>query len=187
MFARALAGPRLQLRPFVETDLDDVFAYASDPIWARYLPVPLPYTRAHARGYLATHGKRNWRTEPVWACVLAGRVVGGIDLGVDGHRASIGYTIARRAWGHGLATEAAALVLDHAFTRMPTLVRIFAVCDVDNVGSWRVMEKIGMRREGVLRSHGRVRERVYDEATYAILRSDWEALRDSRPARSMFG
>lgn len=182
-------GVRLRLRPFVDSDLDDVFAYASDPSWARYLPVPLPYTRAHARGYLATHHDRDWKSEPVWACVFGGRVVGGIDLNVDEsrHRASIGYSIARRAWGHGLATEAAALVVEHAFTRAPTLVRIYAVCDVENVASWRVMEKIGMRREGVLRSHGRVRERVYDEAIYGVLRPEWETLRGSRPLRSNGG
>ena len=189
MFARVIDGVRLRLRPFVDSDLDDVYAYASDPSWARYLPVPLPYTRAHARGYLATHRDRDWRSEPVWACVVEERVVGGIDLSVEesGHRASIGYSIARRAWGHGLATEAALLVVDHAFTRAPALVRIDAVCDVENVASWRVMEKIGMRREGVLRSHGRVRERVYDAAVYAILRSDWEALRAPRPLRSSDG
>lgn len=189
MFTRVIDGARLRLRPFVDSDLDDVLAYASDPSWARYLPVPLPYTRAHARGYLATHHDRDWRADPVWACELDGRVVGGIDLGVDeaGHRASIGYSIARRAWGRGLATEAAALVLEQAFTRVPALVRVYAVCDVENVASWRVMEKIGMRREGVLRAHGRVRERLYDEAMYAILRPEWEALRDSRPARSTCG
>jgi [ribosomal protein S5]-alanine N-acetyltransferase len=189
MFARVLEGARLRLRPFVDADLDQVFAYASDPTWARYLPVPLPYTRAHARGYLATHRDRDWNTEPVWACVLEGSVIGGIDLGVhpSGHRASIGYSIARRAWGHGLATEAAALVVDHAFVRSASILRIFAECDVENVGSWRVMEKIGMRREGILRAHGRVRERVYDEAVYAILRPEWQALRDSRLARSTGG
>ena len=189
MFARVIDGPRLRLRPFVDSDLEDVIAYASDPSWAQYLPVPLPYTRVHARGYLSTHRARNWKLNPVWACELDGRVVGGIDLSVDdaGHRASIGYSIARRVWGRGLASEAASIVVDHAFTRSPTLVRIFAECDIENVGSWRVMEKIGMRREGVLRSHGRVRNHLYDEAMYAILRAEWEALRDSRPARSTGG
>jgi [ribosomal protein S5]-alanine N-acetyltransferase len=174
VFEREIAGARLRLRPFAAADVEDVLAYASEPIWGRYLPVPAPYTRADAEEYLASHRDRDWTREPVWACELGGRVVGGIDLHVDDdHRAWIGYSIAPSLWGRGLATEAAGLVIDHAFTRCSTLLRIYATCDADNVASARVMAKVGMRREGILRLNGRVRGRQYDEAIFAILRDEW--------------
>ena len=54
------------------------------------------------------------------------------------------------AWGRGLATEATAAVFDAA-REIDDVARFWATCDVDNRASARVLEKLGMREEGVLR------------------------------------
>src|SRR5262245_6354443 len=105
---------------------------------------------------------RNTSTELAGATALAngtrlnsaleidGRLAGMIGLRVSGHRAELGYVLARPHWGRGLATEAARAVVAWALAQ-PTFVRVWAVCDVDNHASARVLEKTGMEREGHLR------------------------------------
>ena len=83
--------------------------------------------------------------------------------------------LSREYWGKGLATEAARAVIGWAF-QTSGINRVFAYCDPRNVGSWRVMEKIGMRREGVLRSHLKWNGEYRDALYYGILRDEWEAM-----------
>jgi RimJ/RimL family protein N-acetyltransferase len=73
----------------------------------------------------------------------------------------IGWRLARRFWGHGIATEAARAALSHAFDTVG-LRRILSICNVDNVASETVMRKLGMYldRETAVPSHG-ARVRVY--------------------------
>ena len=84
-----------------------MFTYASYPEWARYLPVPQPYARQHAEEFVAQRVLASWDTNPVWALVLAGRVVGGIGLRTDPEHetAGLGYSIAKEHWGQGLVPE----------------------------------------------------------------------------------
>jgi len=63
----------------------------------------------------------------------------------------LGYVLARRQWGYGFMAEAVTPVVDLAFTE-PSVFRVGAVCDVDNLRSARVLEKAGFEREGILRS-----------------------------------
>jgi ribosomal-protein-alanine N-acetyltransferase len=79
------------------------------------------------------------------------RPFGMVELRPGGHRAEIGYVLARPWWGRGLMTEAARAVVEWALDQ-PAIYRVWAVTDVDNVGSARVLEKVGMDREGLLRS-----------------------------------
>jgi ribosomal-protein-alanine N-acetyltransferase len=169
---------RLVLRPFQLGDVDDLLAYAQDPEWSRYLRLlPRPYEREHAEQFIARQVIRNRTTHPSWAVTLEGTVIGGVNLRFDfEHRsAEIGYSVARVHWGKGICTEAARAVIDAAFSTHQDLIRLQAHADTDNLGSQRVMEKLGMVKEGVARS-GRVeRGEVYDQAWFAILRREWEA------------
>lgn len=74
--------------------------------------------------------------------------------------------------GHGIGTEAVGLLVDH-LVRSVRLARVGATSDVENVASYRLLEKLGFRREGVLRSalfhHGR----WHDVAVYGLLAADW--------------
>ena len=60
------------------------------------------------------------------------------------------------------------------------LHKVFARADLRNVASWRVMEKLGMAREGVLRSHTRLRDEYFDDVYYGILRDEWQQTMDAR-------
>src|SRR5262249_34051607 len=117
MLPAIIETARLQLRPFRLRDVDDVLAYATDSEWARYLPVPQPYTQADAEKFLAAQVLLDREVHPAWAIVYAGAVIGGINFRyhLDHHVGEMGYSIARRYWGRGLATEAARAIMEAAF------------------------------------------------------------------------
>ena len=173
-----LRTERLILRPFAATDVDDVFEYARDPEFGRFLAVPAPYTRDDADRYVAIQVKADWKSLVSLAITLQGSVVGGIDLRIDPieRNAGMGYSVARPLWSQGLVTEAASAVIGLAFGSYQ-LHKVWAHADVRNRGSWRVMEKIGMSREGLLREHHMVRGYPGDVYSYGILHSEWQLAR----------
>ena len=168
-----LRTKRLLIRAYRGGDVDDVLAYATDPEWARYLPVPDPYTHRDAEEFVASAILADPDTSPMWAIVYEGRVSGGIDLRVRSHGvAEMGYSIARPLWGQGLTTEAATAVIAHGFEELG-LARIQASADIRNTGSWRVMEKLGMQRTGVAHSERLVRGERVDSVFYEVLAEGW--------------
>ncbi len=174
--SESIQTPRLLLRRYRLTDADDVFAYAQDPEWGRFLPgTPEPYERKHADQFVASHVLKDWRTESHWALEYEGRVVGRVGLTPEPRhgRSELGYELARWLWGRGLMTEAASAVIDEAFTKLP-LRKVLAHAIAANVGSTRVMEKVGMRHEATLRQHWVFHGRAYDAVNYGLLREEWE-------------
>lgn len=177
MRAPLLRTTRLVLRPYELADLDALHEYRSHPDWARYLSLPQPYTRADAARHLAEYVNLDASTHAFWAIEHEGRAVGNIDTERETpRRALAGWGIARHLWGSGLTTEAAQAVMDWSFETWP-IRRWYAFASADNPGSWRVMEKLGMRREATLRQHRDEREGAADEVWYGILRDEWEARR----------
>lgn len=85
------------------------------------------------------------------------------DLGLE-----VFYSLAPGAWGQGYATEAARAILEFGFAELGVR-RIWATCRPENVGSCRVLEKIGMVREGHLREHVLIRGEWRDSLLYASL------------------
>ena len=85
--------------------------------------------------------------------------------------ADIGFIIGREHWGRGYAAAAVRQSLRLGFETLH-LHRIYAECDPANLGSVRVMEKVGMRREGHLRECRRQKGKWVDRLLYAVL--DWE-------------
>ncbi len=170
---------RLLLRPFRFDDVDDVVAYANDPEWSQFMPIPYPYGQDDAEQFVARLVFRDWNEKPSFAIEMKGHVVGAIELGIEApiSVASLHYAIARRHWNRGLMTEAAKAVVDWAFETVG-VEKVYSWADVENVGSWRVMEKIGMTREGTLRSQGVNKGVRQDYHYYGILRREWE--RESR-------
>ena len=103
--------------------------------------------------------------------------VGDITLRVDSKHESgeFGYSLAKAHWGRGLMAEAARAVFDWGFAERG-LHRISSNADVRNRRSWRVMEKLGMRREGLFRSHRKDPRPGYpriDTVHYSLLREEW--------------
>jgi ribosomal-protein-alanine N-acetyltransferase len=180
-----LRTPRLVLREYVEGDFAAVHAYAGDPEMTRYMAWG-PNTEADTREFLA-EALAARGTEPRTVFDLAitlrdgGRLVGGCGLRVSEprHRGGvIGYILHRDAWGRGYASEAAQALVDFGFGTLG-MHRIYAVCDPANVASAHVLEKLGMRREGVMREHRWEKGRWVDELLYAVLDREWAARRAS--------
>ena len=99
-------------------------------------------------------------------------LVGSVSLRISDHRGAVGYLVARPFWGNGFATEMVKSVVEWAWTQ-PQLWRIWAVCDVENPASARVMKKVGMEYEGVLRRwliHPNVSSEPRDCLCYALVR-----------------
>lgn len=169
---------RLELRPPTEADVDAVLGWRNHPDVTRWLL----HTRVAPTAY-----KETWRTaadDPLSHQVVAaadGVVVGTLSLEVHdgmgqgsdaptrGCEGLLGYLVDPAHHGHGYATEIARAGLDLAFGDLG-LRRVTAGCFADNTASWRVMEKVGMRRE----QHG-IRDSWHAELgwvdgfTYAVL------------------
>jgi RimJ/RimL family protein N-acetyltransferase len=154
MFPAQSHTPRLLLRPIQPRDAAPIFnTYAQDREVTRFLTWRPHGSQSETEAYIA----HCLATPPEVAqtYVLAGRtggtVLGALDLRRAGAwRLEFGYVLARACWGQGLMTEALKEISAWALAQ-PTVFRIGAVCDVDNIGSARVMEKAGLRQEGVLR------------------------------------
>jgi ribosomal-protein-alanine N-acetyltransferase len=178
-----LKTERLLLRPFTMDDVDDVIEYSGDPEWARYqvnIP-PVPFTREIAENLVKTFSDPISREKiglmAIFAIVLEGKVIGEVALNRRGEdlpneRIEIAYSLSRRHWNKGLMTEAARAVMDRAFQTFD-FNRMYAWCDGRNVGSWRVLEKLGMKCEGQLRSHLKWQGEFRDQVYYGILREEW--------------
>jgi len=166
---------RCHLRQFRLADVDDVYVYRRDPQVVRFLPVALPFDRKHAEVFVATQVVADPRERCVWALELDGRAVGGVSLRIVRRkkRVEVGYELARWLWGQGLMAEAVSAVIDEAFHRLP-IFKITATAAAPNVRSARLLERLGMRREALLRKHWVHRGRVLDEVRYGFLRDEWE-------------
>ena len=170
-----LRTERLLLRPYLETDAADVFAYAQLEEWSRHLlpKVPYPYAREDAVEFVAHTLATPWAEAANWALVLEGQVIGGASLepseaaGV----AEFGYGLAPEHWGRGLMTEAAGAIVRYRF-EIRGFEILVARAEVSNTGSWRVMERLGMSRERIGTRIGRDGTPV-DEVHYRLLREDW--------------
>ena len=103
-----------------------------------------------------------------------GALLGTIGCTVWFHRAEVGFALGSAYWGQGYMPEALARVCDAAFGD-PRIARVQALCDEENTRSARVMEKVGMRLEGRLRSYGHHPNRSAeprDCLMYALVRGD---------------
>lgn len=175
-----LDTPRLILRPFTLADAPDVQRLAgAREVASTTTNIPHPYEDGMAEAWIATHQERFDAGEMVtWAVTLreGGPLLGGIGLRLEpAHdRAGLGYWIAVPHWNQGYCTEAALAVLRYGFQDRG-LHRIGATHFAGNPASGRVMQKIGMTREGCLRHHIKKWGRYEDLVYYGLLRDEWEA------------
>lgn len=146
---------RLILRPFTLTDAPQVKALAGDPkIYETTLCVPYPYEDGIAESWIATHQRCFYEgLGVVYAiCLSQGALVGAVSLSREGlfNRAELGYWIGAAFWNRGYCTEAAKAAVDYGF-KVLTYHKISARHFIGNRSSGRVLQKIGMAREGILR------------------------------------
>jgi RimJ/RimL family protein N-acetyltransferase len=172
-----LRTERLLLRPFQDGDAEDVFAYADDAEWSHFLyDIPQPYSLQDAESMVSSAQETDWRVYPIFAVVLEGHVIGrtSADISARHNRAELGWGIARAHWGKGIAHEGVSAMIDFLFSTYE-LPRVFARADGGNERSWRLMDRLGMQREALLRSHRVGPDGRSDEIFYGLLREEWEA------------
>jgi ribosomal-protein-alanine N-acetyltransferase len=166
-----ITTPRLVLRGFRTSDVEDALAYRDDAEFARFLPhIPQPFTRRDAEVFVETNMTESWERSPTFAVVLDGRLVGTVSFEVDpaARTAMLGYAIGRKWWGRGLATEAALAAVSWAIETY-RLRRLWASTETGNLRSTRVLEKLGMVRETVRTCDHAGRDgTLVDEAVYAL-------------------
>lgn len=150
---KILETQRLRLRKPRLADAEVIFReYASDPEVTRYVSWRAHRNAAETREYVRTC-LAGWDARKVFHWVIERKndrcLMGMITARVDDHKWEMGYVLARANWGKGYMTEALKGIIDSALG-CSEVFRVWAVCDVDNVASARVMEKAGMKREGRL-------------------------------------
>jgi [ribosomal protein S5]-alanine N-acetyltransferase len=160
-----IATERLVLRKPRLGDAQDIFdGYATDAEVLRYLPMTAPEDITETEAFLR-ESLRDWDegTSLTWVITFPDddRCLGLIALRLKQQSANIGYVLCRQYWGQGLMPEAARAVLEYALS-LPHIREVSATCDVDNAGSRRVLEKIGMTCEG-LQPQSVVRPNLSDE------------------------
>lgn len=95
-----------------------------------------------------------------------------IEMRLDSFRADFGYGIARQYWGNGYTTEAVKVIIGWAL-KQPNIYRVWAICDVENLASARVLEKAGLQKEGILRrfaNHPNISDEPRDCYCYSIVK-----------------
>jgi RimJ/RimL family protein N-acetyltransferase len=176
-----LHTPRLHLREFVNEDFDDVYTYESDPEMVKYVAYG-PYSLEECQRDLQWHVEHQQATPRhvfhlALELAVKGCVIGwcGVQFARrDHYEAEIGYALHRDFWGQGLMTEAARAVVQHSFSALG-VQRVFAECRPENVGSIRVLEKLGMAREGHLRQNLSFKGRTWDTLIFGLLKNEWRA------------
>lgn len=174
-----LTTDRLLLREFEESDWQAVLTYQSDPLYLQYNPWTYR-TEEDVRHFVQTFitwSEEQPRSKFQLAIILQaeGRLIGNCGIrrrSSYAMEADIGYELDSRYWGHGYATEAARTLIAFGFGEL-RLHRIWAHCVAENIASARVLEKIGMQREGRLRENEWMKDRWWDTLVYGILEHEW--------------
>lgn len=173
-----LETERLSLRPFLLSDASDVQRLAGDRAIAdTTLNVPHPYEDGMAEAWISGLQTRVEDGDlSVFAVTLktGSELVGAVTLRIDQsmNRASLGYWIGKPYWDVGYCTEAAIRLVQFGFEELK-LHRLHAEHLDRNPGSGRVLQKIGMVKEGIARQHMKKWDRYEDLVLYGLLRSEW--------------
>jgi [ribosomal protein S5]-alanine N-acetyltransferase len=145
---------RLFLRVPKMSDAQRVFLYASDVETVRYLVFNKHDSVKEAETFLASCIE-NWKSGDSFSyaiCLkMTGELIGMISIrDVPSFKPHFGYVLMKPYWGNGYVSEALSTLMSWAWAQ-PRIYRLWAFCDVDNPASARVMEKVGMTKEAVLK------------------------------------
>lgn len=177
-FLPVLETERLLLRTLKLDDAQDLFEYASHPDVPRYNTWSVHTSIEDSKRYLhSVISQYQHHQLAAWGIVhkANNKLIGTCSLASwipAQARAELGYALSKTYWGNGYMPEAVRPVLGFGF-RMMQLNRIEARCITANLASARVMEKVGMKFEGILRQHLFVKGSFHDLKIYSILKQEW--------------
>lgn len=172
-----LHTPRLLLRRIAETDAAGLHAAYGDADTMRFWD-SLP---SHDVAETALRIRQSVEVNPRWHTMYAvlrrdtGQFAGMVNYHLRqpwNRRLALGWILARRWQGQGIAAEAAGALLGHCFTALNTH-RVEAHIEPDNIASQRLAERLGFRQEGLMRDWLFVAGQPRDILLYALLRPDW--------------
>ncbi|TFE73419.1 GNAT family N-acetyltransferase [Methylacidiphilum caldifontis] len=165
---------RVCLRPFEETDKESLISLSGDPdvSWGTR-PITYPDSPEKAPLWLQDHIAMTNRGETLSLAIVSRAdsvLVGSVILFFEPHheRAEIGCWIGKPHWSKGYGTEACQAVIDYAFKKL-NLNKICAYCLARNTPSIKLIQKLGMKWEGCLRKHLKVRGIFEDLLVYGLL------------------
>jgi RimJ/RimL family protein N-acetyltransferase len=180
-----LETSRLLLRRFTPDDLDPVTALDSDPAVMRYINGGRPTPRDEIRddylpAWMSYYGGGD--RYGFWAAIEkpGGAFLGWFHLrpqrGDPDDEPELGYRLVASAWGRGYATEGSRALIEKAFRELGAR-RVYATTMVVNEGSWRVMEKAGLRRVRVFHQDwpDRIDGEEHGDVEYALTRDEWNS------------
>jgi [ribosomal protein S5]-alanine N-acetyltransferase len=174
-----LSTDRLILNPFKQSDAALVAELAGDKrVVEMTASIPYPYKVSMAVSWIETHQKqREEDLNYIFAIRLkdSDELIGCINIGLnDKHdRGYLGYWVGFDFWGHGYCTESLKRIIKFGFEEK-NLNKIWAEHKTINIASGRVMEKAGMKHEGIMRNHYKQGEGNYlDMSVKSILRTEY--------------
>ena len=170
---------RLILRRYTADDAEAMFKnWASDPEVTRFLTWPThtsaDVTREVIASWLPHYVEDNYYHWTITLKSNGDEPIGDIAVVRQDEKTSmahIGYSLGRKWWHQGITSEALKAVMDYLFD-VVGLNRVAACHDANNPKSGRVMEKAGMKLEGILRAAGKNNLGICDDVWHAMIRSD---------------
>ncbi len=173
----SLQTERLILRKMTLRDVNDLYEYASEPEVAKFVTWDYHKNISYSKKFLKSILKKykEHKVAP-WGILLKenNKLIGtgGYVWWMPNHKsAEIGYALSMRYWNRGLMTESVKEIIRFGFEKME-LNRIEARCKLNNIASEKVMQKCGMKFEGILRQQMFVKNEFHDLKMYSILREE---------------
>jgi len=176
-----LETERLLIRAFCDEDLAAFRTYRDDPEVARYQGWDVPYTEQQAYDFIVWAGAAQPGAVGEWYQAAVERrdtreLIGDVAFHImkrDPRQAYIGYTFSRAQQGQGFANEAVRALLNYLFGVLD-LHRVVAECDVENVASYRLLERLGFRREAHFIGSVLFKGAYASEYHYAMLKREFQ-------------
>lgn len=167
----------LSLHPIHPADAGRIHEWTSNPEACRYQawgPNTEAETEVFVKGAVAAWQQRPQRRW-VWAVVDGDGLVDGIgEVKQHNHGcAEISYAVHIDHWGKGVGTAIGRMLTRWAFEELASVERVEATCDPRNIGSERVLRRVGMTYEGTLRHTMLIRDGWRDSKMFSILRGEW--------------
>lgn len=174
---QTLETERLILRPLTTEDSDRVEELAGNYEVAKTtLNIPHPYPKGSAETFILSviEGEKKG------TIFLRGMIdkntkqlIGVVSIHINSNfdRGELGYWVGHEYWGKGYGTEAAKCLVDYGFNNLK-LNKVYAIAYTSNPGSWRIMEKIGLKYEATLKQHVKRFGSYYDLVYYSLFRKD---------------
>lgn len=176
---------RLVLRQFAAADAPEVQKLAGDKdVASKTASIPYPYKDGAAENWINSHPDTFEQGDGVTLAVTRGDdkvLLGAISLAMNKahQRAEIGFWIGKPFWKSGYCTEAAAVMIEYAFIELG-VKRVVANVYGANPGAARVLRKVGMRHEGTLRRHIKLRGEYCDVQIFGILGGEFHERRQGK-------